>query len=112
MKKAFLLITLTALIIASCTPKQTEQPDHNQPAIKLELLGQVVIPHGHTFQNTTVGGLSGLAYDESSDQFYIISDDRSYISSARFYTVEVQLSKDDSLKKGGDRKSTRLNSSH
>ncbi|BAZ47469.1 phytase [Nostoc sp. NIES-4103] len=35
---------------------------------------------------TRLGGLSGVTYDEKSDRFYAISDDRSQIAPARFYT--------------------------
>ncbi|WP_413198645.1 phytase [Nostoc piscinale] len=35
---------------------------------------------------TQVGGLSGLAYDAANNRYYAISDDRSQIGPARFYT--------------------------
>ncbi len=57
----------------------------------LRYLGQQVVPHGHEFQGTTVGGLSGLDYDAATNRFVAISDDRSERQPARFYTLELDL---------------------
>jgi glycerophosphoryl diester phosphodiesterase len=38
---------------------------------------------------TQVGGLSGITYDPASNNFYIISDDRSQFGPARFYTATI-----------------------
>ena len=56
------------------------------------LLGQATIPTGTLFQGTTVGGLSGTAYDAERDVYYALSDDRSQLSPARFYTLDIDLS--------------------
>ena len=57
----------------------------------LHYLGQQVIPYAHDYAGTTVGGLSGLDYDEKSNRFVAISDDRSERQSARFYTLSLDL---------------------
>ncbi len=57
----------------------------------LRYLGQQVVPHGHEFRGTTVGGLSGLDYDAARNRFVAISDDRSERQPARFYTLELDL---------------------
>ncbi|MGF1513706.1 MAG: esterase-like activity of phytase family protein, partial [Elainellaceae cyanobacterium] len=46
-----------------------------------------------------MGGLSGLAYDPNRDVYYALSDDRSQINPARFYTTIIDLS-DGSLDAG------------
>jgi hypothetical protein len=43
------------------------------------------------FKGTTIGGLSGIDYDANSDIYYMISDDRSAINPARFYTAKIHL---------------------
>ncbi len=43
------------------------------------------------FKNTTIGGLSGIDYDAKHDLYYLISDDRSDKSPARFYTARIFL---------------------
>ena len=43
------------------------------------------------FENTRVGGLSGMDYDEETGLFYMLSDDRSKKAPARFYTVKMDV---------------------
>jgi myo-inositol-hexaphosphate 3-phosphohydrolase/Ca2+-binding RTX toxin-like protein len=75
------------------------QPVRNSVA-GTELLGETNIETGFTFEDTEVGGLSGLVYDAANDVYYAISDDRgSENSNARFYTLEIDLS-DGSLDDG------------
>lgn len=101
MKQIYLPIILFLFIIAGCSAKRTKLNKNKRHQVKLELLGQVAIPYSYTFQQTIVGGLSGLAYDAASKQFYVISDDRSQKSNARFYTIKVQLTENNLLKEGG-----------
>ena len=54
-------------------------------------LGQVVVATGTTFSGTTVGGLSGITYDAQNNRYFSISDDRSQINPARFYTLNVNV---------------------
>jgi myo-inositol-hexaphosphate 3-phosphohydrolase/phosphodiesterase/alkaline phosphatase D-like protein len=57
----------------------------------IEFLGEVTFPTGSMFQNTELGGLSSLAYDPTHSVYYAISDDRSQINPARFYTLTLDL---------------------
>lgn len=66
---------------------------------QVESLGVVTFPTATTFDNTQVGGLSGLTYDVDNNVYYSISDDRSNINPARFYTLTIDLS-DGSLDDG------------
>lgn len=72
-----------------------------KPAIKqvqaksissLRYINTLVVPHKLQFRGTTVGGLSGIDYDPSTKNYYLICDDRSSINPARFYTARIQLS--------------------
>lgn len=58
---------------------------------QLKLLGTYTVPHQITFNNTVVGGLSGIDYDRKDDLYYLICDDRSSINPARFYKAKIKL---------------------
>jgi hypothetical protein len=57
----------------------------------IEYLGQFKIPTGFIFQDTPLGGLSGITYDSQRNLYYAISDDRAIQGPARFYNVEIEL---------------------
>jgi hypothetical protein len=54
----------------------------------LKFLSGYEVPFNQQFKNTTIGGLSGIDYDTENDCYYLISDDRSAINPARFYTAK------------------------
>jgi hypothetical protein len=66
-------------------------PTHAASIASLELIGQGIIPTKTQFQGTEIGGLSGITYDPKSNKYYAISDDRSTINPARFYTLDIDL---------------------
>ncbi|HEU4576167.1 MAG TPA: esterase-like activity of phytase family protein [Chitinophagaceae bacterium] len=59
---------------------------------QLRFLSEFDVPHAKLFENTTVGGLSGIDYDSARNVYYLISDDRSALNPARFYTAKIHLS--------------------
>ncbi|BAZ89568.1 hypothetical protein NIES932_10480 [Raphidiopsis curvata NIES-932] len=59
----------------------------------IEFLGVATLPKGYTFQNTEVGGLSGITYDVENDLYYVVSDDRGQKEPPRFYNFKIDLSK-------------------
>jgi hypothetical protein len=61
----------------------------SQPGVRL--LGEQIIPAG-MFQGTTVGGLSGIDRDARTGGYVLISDDRSALQPARFYTATIDVS--------------------
>ncbi|PUZ29007.1 hypothetical protein DCC81_05930 [Chitinophaga parva] len=58
----------------------------------LRFLSEYSLPRAWKFEGTPVGGLSGIDYDSARQQYYLISDDRSARSAARFYTANILLS--------------------
>lgn len=60
-------------------------------ALTLDYLGQQIVPTGMPFAGTTVGGLSALDYDAAQQRYFALSDDRSAIGAARFYTLALDL---------------------
>ncbi|HEY4199988.1 MAG TPA: esterase-like activity of phytase family protein [Devosiaceae bacterium] len=58
---------------------------------KLSYLGEFVLPTGLKIAGTEFGGISGMDYDAASDTYYAISDDRSELAPARFYTLKLAI---------------------
>lgn len=73
-----------------------QPPGGAAKAFQLKLLDEYVIPYNLRFNGTTVGGLSGIDYDAKEHLYYSISDDRSAINPARFYTYHIRI-KDDKI---------------
>ena len=59
-------------------------------APKLSFIGQQTLPTASFFAGTQIGGLSGIDYT-GGGSFVAISDDRSQINPARFYTLDLAL---------------------
>ena len=80
------------LLLASCDPSKkailTPKPD---AITSLHFLGEQSIPYNLLYNNTTVGGLSGIDYDSAHGSYYLISDDRSALNPARFYTARISF---------------------
>ncbi len=87
MKKT-VLIFLISIFIISCTTQRTIALTNNS---QLKFIGEYDVPYNKSFQNTTIGGLSGIDYDRKHDLYYLICDDRSAINPARFYTAKIYL---------------------
>ncbi|OLT68245.1 endonuclease/exonuclease/phosphatase [Moorena producens 3L] len=62
--------------------------------LSVNFLGEYQLPQTE-FKNTVVGGLSGLAYDRERDRFLAVSDDRSRLAPARFYTLKLTFNPTD-----------------
>jgi hypothetical protein len=57
----------------------------------LRLIGEATLPHRMNAFGTTLGGISGIDYDAARDVYYLLSDDRSDINAARFYTAKIAI---------------------
>ncbi|PPS44122.1 esterase-like activity of phytase family protein [Chroococcidiopsis sp. TS-821] len=69
----------------------TRQTAPAVPVTAVDFLGEATIPTGFSFQETELGGLSGITYDSTKDVYYAVSDDRSEKAPARFYTLQINL---------------------
>src|SRR5688572_16563329 len=78
------LAAFTAALAPDATAKKGPKPKHSP---NFEFRGQAIIPTGTTFQGTSVGGLSGIAY-AGGETFYTLSDDQ---ANARFYKLEAKI---------------------
>jgi len=58
---------------------------------RARLLGEKTVPHKLSFRDTTVGGLSGIDRDPCTGEYVMVSDDRSLLQPARFYTARIDV---------------------
>ncbi len=65
---------------------------YDSTVTNLNFIGEYTIPHNKSFKETTIGGLSGIDYDRKKGLYYLLSDDRSRINPARFYTAKIYIS--------------------
>jgi hypothetical protein len=77
---------------AACLLPAAPAVAHGGPSLRLDFRGQAIIPTGTSFQGTTIGGLSSMAYDRSRGVYYAISDDPSQFQPARYYTIAIDVS--------------------
>lgn len=91
-------IALLSTFTTGCTQVITAQ-QRTFLDISLNFLGEYKLPD-MKYQDTPVGGLSALTYDRERDRFLALSDDRSNLAPARFYTLNLTLDKKDSEKIG------------
>lgn len=83
---------LFLIVLFSCS---STRPQKNKDTItNITFLHEYVIPHGLQYKNTTVGGLSGIDYNQERKEYFMISDDRSQHNPARFYTAQILLEHD------------------
>jgi hypothetical protein len=88
---ALLCLVGIAIFLTSCSAVPSEASSRIFNKLSIEYIGQYIIPDNFQYKQTTVGGLSGLTYDRQRDRFYAISDDRSDLAPARFYTLKLDL---------------------
>ncbi|MFB8789549.1 MAG: esterase-like activity of phytase family protein [Potamolinea sp.] len=86
-----LAITLLSFLMTACTPAEARTAEQRTFLnLSLEFLGEYQLPKTK-FKDTPVGGLSGLTYDRQRNKFYVLSDDRSELAPARFYTLGLSF---------------------
>ena len=85
--RAFACAAILALAACAGVPQATAPSS----PYTLRLIGEQFLTGGLSFGGTTVGGLSGIDYDPSSDLYYLISDDRSNIDPTRYYTARLAI---------------------
>jgi hypothetical protein len=88
MRKLIFLAVFPAFLF-SCSNLKQSVDSKTTPSLKL--VSSIEIPFEETFQNTKVGGLSGIDYDAKNDLYYLICDDRSMFNDSRFYTAKIRL---------------------
>lgn len=82
MKTKSLLFLLIPLLTGCATTRRLENDD-----VKLRFLDEYILPAETTFQNTKVGGLSGI--DHSGNDYYMVCDQA---SNPRIYKADIEIS--------------------
>ncbi|MDN3656311.1 esterase-like activity of phytase family protein [Ferruginibacter paludis] len=91
--KLYSTFLIAFVVFASCNGSKKLAPVAGTAGVgTLHFLGEKDIPYNLLYNNTTVGGLSGIDYDTAGKTYYLISDDRSAINPARFYTADIDFS--------------------
>ena len=96
--KKLLVGCILLLLLSGCESLQTSRvmPQERMFSdLSLEFLDEYTLSES-SFKDTTIGGLSALTYDGSQNKFYVLSDDRSKLSPARFYTLDFVINQDES----------------
>jgi hypothetical protein len=88
MRYIFCLIGITLVIGCSSSRKTTAKTGMNNIS-GIHFLGEYILPGGMLFKNTVVGGLSGIDYNPSAKEYYMICDDPSVKGPARYYTAKI-----------------------
>lgn len=84
--------TLFTAILISYLPVTYACTENLLPSLRF--IGQQQLEHKQQFQESTVGGLSGIDYDPASGTWILVSDDRSDFNAARFYTASLDYDED------------------
>ncbi len=93
-----LVITLLSFLTTACSPSQARTAEQRTFLdLSLDFLGEYKLPK-MKFKDTPVGGLSALTYDRQRGKFYALSDDRSSLAPARFYTLGLRVNNTDTGK--------------
>ena len=79
------------LFIVSCSSSKKTQGKISPGISGIRFISEYTIPNNLQFNGITVGGLSGIDYDTKRDLYYMICDDPSAISPARFYTAKIVI---------------------
>lgn len=88
---AALLVTSTLVPTVTAAPQPDGPTAELGRTVQARLLGEKIVPYKLDFQDTTVGGLSGVDRDRCTGEYVFISDDRSFLQPARFYTAKLDV---------------------
>ena len=90
MKKS---LCLFISVLVSCTVlfSQKTKQDEKVSIGSIRFISEYDVPHHLVYKGTTIGGLSGIDYNSTKGVYYMISDDRSAINPARYYTAKIFL---------------------
>lgn len=88
-RRRLILLAGLATGLTACRSGVAERPAAAAaPQVtQLRLLGEARWPHRLDVLGSTAGGLSGIDYDRSTGEYLLLSDDRSDLAPARFYSA-------------------------
>src|SRR6476620_3553981 len=81
----YFIFLFGACLVFSCTSSHKATGKTTVKDIsEIRFVGEYILPNGIEFNNTTIGGLSGIDYDASRNLYYMISDDPSSKGPTRY----------------------------
>lgn len=83
---------LAVLFLFSCKTYKNVTATTVPSISGLKFIDEYVVPNNTMLKGTKVGGLSGIDYDSARNIYYIICDERSETSPARFYKAKITIS--------------------
>jgi hypothetical protein len=87
MRSTFFLL----LVCGICAESVCAQTKLSQSISAIRFLDEYEVPFEFSFQETIVGGLSGIDYDSVGDTYYVISDDRGLHGDVRYYNLRIEI---------------------
>lgn len=91
--RLFVIPVLLLAFISCSAQHKLHSVKAEQTISGIRFLGEYDVPYAQKFKGTTIGGLSGIDYDKADNIYYLISDDRSNVNPARFYTAKIFIHK-------------------
>ncbi len=91
---------LSFVVLGAVAVTTLTQISAQASSLSLNFIGQDITNTGTLFDSTEIGGLSGITFDATNNQYYSISDDQGTINQSRFYTLNIDLSSGQ-LQQGG-----------
>ncbi|RAK68318.1 esterase-like activity of phytase family protein [Hymenobacter edaphi] len=92
---AALLLTLpAALNLTACdddSAKTTTDTGLPTQVSSLRFIGEKLVPYQQTYNNTTLGGFSGIDYRADNNSYYLMCDDPSALQPTRYYTATLNF---------------------
>ena len=86
-----LVLTASACGAPAAPPAEALPTPPSAPLQVTAFLGEHRIPPATQYGGTTVGGFSGLDRDPENGTWIVVSDDRSSLQPARFYTADLRF---------------------
>lgn len=86
-----ILVLLFCISCKGISQSEEQQPNPQQKNFSLHFLDEYSIPPGYSFEGTRVGGLSGIDYVPASNEYLILTDDKSNTAPARYYAASIVL---------------------
>lgn len=87
---SWIALVLCVVVLTGCSLPRVSAEDRLFLPLSIEFLGSYTLTDKE-FKGTTIGGLSGMTYDRKQNLYYAVSDDRSDLNPARFYTLKLQI---------------------
>ncbi|MGJ9458057.1 esterase-like activity of phytase family protein [Oceanobacillus sp. CF4.6] len=69
--------------------------DHSRTIEKVRFIGSEILPNELAYKGTIAGGISGVTYNPKNNKWLLLSDDRSDLNPARFYTAKLNYNSRD-----------------